>query len=195
MKLPPFEYACPTTLPEAVQLLASRDEAKPLAGGQSLVPMLAFRLAQPTLLVDLRKLNDLRGIMITEAGVSTTGAAAISEQGQAQSLVNLYNWFLAQPDVRALFIHSLFERWTDPSSPEVGFGLIHQGSTLQPKPAFYALQLAACGNTVSQPIPAPQPSQPPHPAASPPAARAKASSPAGGLSPAKKNRAPRLLDF
>lgn len=73
MKLPPFEYACPTTLPEAVQLLASRDEAKPLAGGQSLVPMLAFRLAQPTLLVDLRKLADLRGIKITANGV-TLGA-------------------------------------------------------------------------------------------------------------------------
>ena len=39
MKLPPFEYACPTTLNEAVALLASHDgEAKPLAGGQSLMP-------------------------------------------------------------------------------------------------------------------------------------------------------------
>src|SRR5947209_18761060 len=74
MKLPPFEYACPTTLPEAVQLLASHDgEAKALAGGQSLVPMLAFRLAQPALLVDLRKLADLRGIRISQKGV-TLGA-------------------------------------------------------------------------------------------------------------------------
>jgi aerobic carbon-monoxide dehydrogenase medium subunit len=74
MKLPAFDYACPTTLPEAVQLLASRDgEAKVLAGGQSLVPMLAFRLAQPALLVDLRKLSDLRGIRISEKGV-TLGA-------------------------------------------------------------------------------------------------------------------------
>jgi len=71
MKLPPFEYACPTTLPEAVQLLAAGDgEAKALAGGQSLVPMLAFRLAQPKLLVDLRKLADLRGIRISEKGVA-----------------------------------------------------------------------------------------------------------------------------
>src|ERR1700760_446940 len=71
MKLPPFEYACPTTLPEAVQLLAGHDgEAKALAGGQSLVPMLAFRLAQPALLVDLRKLADLRGIRISEKGVA-----------------------------------------------------------------------------------------------------------------------------
>jgi carbon-monoxide dehydrogenase medium subunit len=73
MKLPPFDYACPTTLPEAIELLASHDDAKPIAGGQSLVPMLAFRLAQPTLLVDLRKLADLRGIRISDAGV-TLGA-------------------------------------------------------------------------------------------------------------------------
>src|SRR2546423_15318221 len=69
MKLPPFEYACPTTLPEAVQLLAGHDgEAKALAGGQNLVPMLAFRLAQPTLLVDLRKLPELREIKISASG-------------------------------------------------------------------------------------------------------------------------------
>jgi carbon-monoxide dehydrogenase medium subunit len=69
MKLPPFDYACPATIPEAVQLLASHDDAKAIAGGQSLMPMLAFRLAHPTLLVDLRKLNDLRGIRISERGV------------------------------------------------------------------------------------------------------------------------------
>ena len=73
MKLPPFDYACPTTLPEAIELLASHDDAKAIAGGQSLVPMLAFRLAQPSLLVDLRKLADLRGIRISDKGV-TLGA-------------------------------------------------------------------------------------------------------------------------
>src|SRR5436853_3019757 len=71
MKLPRFEYACPTTLSEAVALLASHDgEAKALAGGQSLVPMLAFRLASPALLVDLRKLVELRRIRITSDGVA-----------------------------------------------------------------------------------------------------------------------------
>ena len=69
MKMPPFDYACPTTLSEAVALLASRDDAKALAGGQSLVPMLAFRLAQPALLVDLRKLAELRKITISADGV------------------------------------------------------------------------------------------------------------------------------
>jgi aerobic carbon-monoxide dehydrogenase medium subunit len=74
MKLPPFEYACPTSVSEAVALLASHDgEAKPLAGGQSLVPMMAFRVAQPSLVVDLRKLSDLRQIKIGDEGV-TLGA-------------------------------------------------------------------------------------------------------------------------
>src|ERR1700727_952482 len=54
--------------------LAPQDgEAKPLAGGQSLVPMLAFRVASPSLLVDLRKLAELRQIKIADDGV-TLGA-------------------------------------------------------------------------------------------------------------------------
>jgi carbon-monoxide dehydrogenase medium subunit len=70
MKLPPFEYACPSSLDEAVALLASRgDDAKAIAGGQSLMPMLAFRMARPSLLVDLRKLSDLKGIRISADGV------------------------------------------------------------------------------------------------------------------------------
>jgi carbon-monoxide dehydrogenase medium subunit len=74
MKLPSFDYACPATIAEAVALLAAHGgEAKPIAGGQSLVPMLAFRLTVPTLLVDLRKLSELRQIKITDAGV-TLGA-------------------------------------------------------------------------------------------------------------------------
>src|ERR1700680_5001955 len=74
MKLPPFEYACPTTINEAVALLASHDgEAKPLAGGQSLVPILCSRVASPSLLVDLRKLAELKQIKIADDGV-TLGA-------------------------------------------------------------------------------------------------------------------------
>ena len=74
MKLPPFDYACPSSLAEAVALLAShRGEAKLLAGGQSLVPMLAFRLTAPALVVDLRKLPELRRIEI-DAGAVRLGA-------------------------------------------------------------------------------------------------------------------------
>ena len=69
MKLPPLEYACPNSLSEAIALLASHDDAKAIAGGQSLMPMMAFRIATPTLLVDLRKLSELRGIKISAEGV------------------------------------------------------------------------------------------------------------------------------
>ena len=70
MKLPDFEYAAPSTPSEVVQLLASRrGEAKVIAGGQSLLPTMAFRLARPSLLIDLRNLKGLDRIVIDEAGV------------------------------------------------------------------------------------------------------------------------------
>ena len=69
MKLPAFEYAAPTTLAEAVRLLATHPGAKALAGGQSLIPTLAFRLGAPTMLVDLGKLDELRQLTIGASGV------------------------------------------------------------------------------------------------------------------------------
>lgn len=70
MKLPAFDYALPATIEEAVSLLASRSgNAKVISGGQSLVPMLAFRLAAPALLVDLKRLQGLNRIGIAEDGV------------------------------------------------------------------------------------------------------------------------------
>ncbi len=66
-----FGYARPKSLDDAIKLLAKGDgSTKIIAGGQSLVPMLAFRLASPSLLVDLRKLTELRRIKITDAGVA-----------------------------------------------------------------------------------------------------------------------------
>jgi carbon-monoxide dehydrogenase medium subunit len=71
MKLPPLEYARPASIAEAVALLAAHGaEAKPLAGGQSLVPMLAFRVAAPSLVVDLGNLKELRQIRISDAGIA-----------------------------------------------------------------------------------------------------------------------------
>ena len=70
MKLPLFDYAAPATLAEAIALLAaSGGTAKALAGGQSLLPTMAFRLAMPTLLVDLRRLAGLDRITLGEDGV------------------------------------------------------------------------------------------------------------------------------
>lgn len=70
MKLPPFDYASPTTLAEAIALLAAgAGTAKAIAGGQSFVPIMAFRLAAPTLLVDLRRVPGLDRIDIDAKGV------------------------------------------------------------------------------------------------------------------------------
>jgi aerobic carbon-monoxide dehydrogenase medium subunit len=70
MKLPRFDYASPASVQEAVALLAAGNgTARLLAGGQSLVPILAFRLAAPTMLVDLGRVADLDTIAIDADGV------------------------------------------------------------------------------------------------------------------------------
>jgi carbon-monoxide dehydrogenase medium subunit len=60
MKPAPFDYARPQSVPDALSLLSARtSEAKVLAGGQSLVPMMNFRVARPGLLVDINRLAEL----------------------------------------------------------------------------------------------------------------------------------------
>jgi carbon-monoxide dehydrogenase medium subunit len=56
---PAFDYAVPKTLNEAVALLGKNPDAKVLAGGHSLIPLMKFRLAAPALLVDLNRLDGL----------------------------------------------------------------------------------------------------------------------------------------
>ena len=73
MKPAPFRYAAPDSVPAALELLADED-ARALAGGQSLVPMLNFRLARPDLLVDLNPLPELAGIELGEDGGLRIGA-------------------------------------------------------------------------------------------------------------------------
>jgi carbon-monoxide dehydrogenase medium subunit len=70
MKLPNFEYLAPSTSGEVVKLLAQHaGEAKIIAGGQSLLPTMAFRLAQPAVLIDLRNVSGLNRISVDEGGV------------------------------------------------------------------------------------------------------------------------------
>ena len=58
-----FEYVAPTTVDDAVEALAQGGEdAKVIAGGQSLMPVLRLRLAAPTVLVDLGRIDELRGV-------------------------------------------------------------------------------------------------------------------------------------
>ena len=69
MKPAPFRYHAPATLGEAVDLLVSDPDAMVIAGGQSLMPVLALRLATPSLLVDLRWVRGLDAIAIGDSGV------------------------------------------------------------------------------------------------------------------------------
>src|ERR1700748_2975851 len=74
MKLPPVEYEAPTTVAEAIDLLAEHgDEASVLAGGQSLIPLLALRLARPEVLIDINRVDELSGVSAADGHV-TIGA-------------------------------------------------------------------------------------------------------------------------
>ena len=82
MKPAPFEYADPRSLDEAlVELARHGDDAKILAGGQSLVPMLNFRLARPAVVVDINRIGGLDGVV--EAG-GTLRAGALVRQRQLE---------------------------------------------------------------------------------------------------------------
>ena len=69
MKPAPFAYLRPQSLPEALAALAGEPNAKVLAGGQSLVPLLSMRLAAPSLLVDINGLPGLADIRVRGEGV------------------------------------------------------------------------------------------------------------------------------
>jgi CO/xanthine dehydrogenase FAD-binding subunit len=74
MKLSPVDYEAPGTVAEALDLLAEHeDEASVLAGGQSLIPLLALRLAQPAVLIDINGVEGLSGVSLTDGWV-TIGA-------------------------------------------------------------------------------------------------------------------------
>jgi aerobic carbon-monoxide dehydrogenase medium subunit len=74
MKLPPFDYEAPQTVSEAVELLAEHgDEASVLAGGQSLIPLLALRLARPAVIIDINGVDELSGVSATD-GWTAIGA-------------------------------------------------------------------------------------------------------------------------
>ena len=68
LKSQPFEYHRPESLGETLQMMAELgDQAKPLAGGQSLVPLLAMRVARPGHVVDLQRVAELRQISVADA--------------------------------------------------------------------------------------------------------------------------------
>ncbi len=93
MKLPPVDYEAPETVNEAVELLAEHlDEASVLAGGQSLIPLLALRLARPAVLIDINGVAGLSGVSVTDGWVAVgamTREYAAEESGIVAGAVPL----------------------------------------------------------------------------------------------------------
>jgi len=84
VKPPPFGYHAPSTVEEACSLLASLEDAKVLAGGQSLVPLLNFRLARPAHIVDINRISGLDRIYERDNGIAVKALArqaAVEDSG------------------------------------------------------------------------------------------------------------------
>ena len=84
MKCADFAYHRPSSIEEATTLLSTLDEPRLLAGGQSLVPMMNFRLAQPANVIDLNDVEDLNGIQVEDdqlvIGAMTRQATVLSSE-------------------------------------------------------------------------------------------------------------------
>jgi carbon-monoxide dehydrogenase medium subunit len=83
----PFEYFAPATIDEALGLLREHSDAKVLAGGQSLMPALRLRLAAPDTIVDLGKIDELRGVR-DDGDVLVIGAMTPHSVVQTSPAVN-----------------------------------------------------------------------------------------------------------
>jgi CO/xanthine dehydrogenase FAD-binding subunit len=95
MKPAPFEYVRPGSLAEACEILAGDDDARVIAGGQTLVPMLAMRLARPARLIDILRLPELAGIR-EENGAIVVGATTRQAQAERNPVIRASVPMLAQ---------------------------------------------------------------------------------------------------
>jgi aerobic carbon-monoxide dehydrogenase medium subunit len=109
VKPPAFDYEDPATLDEALGLLAAHgEEARPLAGGQSLVPLLNFRLASPAVVVDLNRVAELATLTVEGDGSFRVGALVrqrVLEEdpvvGERAPLLALATPLIGHPQIRA----------------------------------------------------------------------------------------------
>lgn len=97
MKPASFQYIAPLTLAEALDVMSHHGAAaKLLAGGQSLIPVMNFRLAQPTLLVDLNKLRELDRLHVTGDGGLRIGAMVRHSQLEHSDVIAGYAPLIAE---------------------------------------------------------------------------------------------------
>jgi CO/xanthine dehydrogenase FAD-binding subunit len=95
MKPAPFDYVRPGSLTEVCELLAGDEDARVIAGGQTLVPMLAMRLARPLRLIDILRLPELAGIRKDKEAV-VVGATTRQAQAERDSVIRASVPMLAQ---------------------------------------------------------------------------------------------------
>ncbi|WP_433167908.1 FAD binding domain-containing protein [Kribbella sp. CA-247076] len=101
-----FEYFAPTSVDEAVSLLREHTDAKVLAGGQSLLPVLRLRLAAPESIVDIGKIDELRGVrddgdaLVIGALTAHTTVQTDPLIGEHTRLISLAAATIADPQVR-----------------------------------------------------------------------------------------------
>jgi CO/xanthine dehydrogenase FAD-binding subunit len=86
MKAAPFDYVRPESLAQVCELLGDDEDARVIAGGQTLVPMLAMRLARPAKLIDILRLPELAGVR-SEPGVLVVGATTRQAQAERDPLI------------------------------------------------------------------------------------------------------------
>jgi carbon-monoxide dehydrogenase medium subunit len=143
MKPPPFVYHDPTTVEEATDLLGRLDNALPLAGGQSLMPMLNFRVVTPDHLIDINRIAALSFISITN-GLGRFGA--MTRQRDLEFSADVMRAFPIIPEAlthvghrqtrnRGTFGGSLCH--LDPSAELVNLAALHDG----------VLEAASCGGS------------------------------------------------
>ncbi len=144
---PPFEYEVPTSIPEAVGLLDKNEDAKILAGGQSLLPMMKLRLASPGLLIDINRIRGLEYIR-EEGGYLKIGALTREAELDRSELVRTRYPLLADtcrhiadPSVRNLATVGGNLSHADPAND-------HPATMLA-----YAAQVVATGPAGSRTIP------------------------------------------
>ena len=106
MKPAPFVYHRPGSVDEALALLAQSPDAKPLAGGQSLIPAMNFRLARPAVLVDLNRIEELAHVREADGQLQI---GAMTRQSIAERDALIADWapllretmpFIAHPQIR-----------------------------------------------------------------------------------------------
>jgi carbon-monoxide dehydrogenase medium subunit len=81
-----FEYVAPTSVAEATAFLTSHDEAKLVAGGHSLIPLMKLRLAAPKYLVDISRIPELRGIREVDGAVEI-GAMVTHHELESSAII------------------------------------------------------------------------------------------------------------